>query len=61
MNYTKKKAKCKVWEKDNPDVYWFETFLVYDLSDIDTIFETFNTHLRPNELARCYKFLEFTD
>lgn len=59
MNTKTKQAKCKVWEIDNPSDYWFETFNVYDLSDIDDIFEAFNSHLGKNELPRDYEFLEF--
>lgn len=56
-----KKAKCKVWEIDNPSVTWYETFNVSCLTDIDAIFHAFNSSLRPNELKRSYEFVTFVD
>lgn len=55
----KKKAKCKVWEIENPKIYWYETFNVYDLADIDDIFKAFNSSLRANEKMRTYEFIEY--
>lgn len=56
-----KKALCKVWEINNPSIYWTETFSVYCIDDIDTIFTEFNSSLRPNELPRTYEFIEFVN
>lgn len=55
----KKKAKCKVWEIENPKDYWYETFNVYNLTDIDAIFKAFNSSLQLNEKARTYEFIEY--
>ena len=59
MNYNMKKAKCKVWEIENPKNWWYETFNVYELKNIDDIFRAFNSSLRPNEKARTYEFIEY--
>lgn len=56
-----KKALCKVWEINNPDDCWYETFKVCCIDDIDAIFTRFNSSLRPNELPRSYEFIEFVN
>ena len=56
-----KKAKCKVWEVSDPNNYWYETFKVYNVDDIKSIFNSFNCSRRPNEDIRDYEFIEFID
>lgn len=58
---TKKNALCKVWEINEPEKPWTETFSIYCIDDIDAIFAAFNSSLRPNELPRSYEFVKFVD
>lgn len=52
---SKKEITCKVWEIDNPNVSWYETFFVdkdKPLYQLRRIFKAFNFHRRPTENQR---------